>query len=102
MNVKTSLFISLCTSVGPVHNAQVCYIPPPRSFPFFTPVLYPVRSQGKLLSSCPLTTARPETGEGTFFLYCKYLYLATFRSHCPFVNSGTSPVRVHARAREGG
>jgi hypothetical protein len=33
------------TSVGPVHNAQVCYIPrraPRQSFPFCTSVLYPV------------------------------------------------------------
>jgi len=47
---------------------------PPPSFPFSTPVLYPVRSQGKLLSSCPLTTARPETWEGSFFLYCNCCY----------------------------
>jgi len=38
----------MITSVGPVHNAQVCYIPrrdppsPRRSFPFSTLVLYPV------------------------------------------------------------
>jgi hypothetical protein len=38
---------------------------PRRSFPFPTPVLYPVRSEGKLLSSCPLTTAHPESGEAS-------------------------------------
>ncbi len=102
---RTTLVCS-STSVGPVHNAQVCYIhrraprlvlrifhsgslprrsppgpshfihfsflprrPLPPSFPFSTSVFYPVRSQGKLLSSCPLTTAHPELGEGIFFLY---------------------------------
>jgi hypothetical protein len=54
------------------HSGSLPRRPPRRSFPFSTLVFYPIRSQGKLLSSCPLTSARPESGEVTFFLYFNY------------------------------
>jgi hypothetical protein len=66
--------VELPHSPGPSHFSIRIFTSltaPRRSFPFSTPVFYPVRSQGKLLSSCPLTTAHPESGEGTFFLYFK-------------------------------
>jgi hypothetical protein len=60
------------TSVGPVHNAQVCYIPPARSFPFSTSVLYPVDPSPVLPIFHSGSVPRPESGEVTFFLSFNY------------------------------